>query len=159
MPPTSTNAAEEILEKKDAAPVATACLIIACVALLGAIAFQLIEVAEYRRAIKYKEDRSPGEKQAKEHMKDFHDKVQGILAAAPAGAAEGTEEAGTPEEPATGDEGKAEPEEKTEDTTEKGEKTGAPADETKTQEPADEKTDEKTDGAADEKDAGGAEEE
>jgi len=39
---------EEIIERKEGSPVATSCLIIACVAILGAISLQIAEITQVR---------------------------------------------------------------------------------------------------------------
>ena len=46
-----TGSTEDIIEKKASSPVATSCLVIACVGLLGAIFFQVWEIADYRSKI------------------------------------------------------------------------------------------------------------
>ncbi|MEC7923264.1 MAG: hypothetical protein VX496_07705 [Planctomycetota bacterium] len=51
---------EEIIERKEGSPVATSCLIIATVAILGAIALQIAELAQIRT------EYHPGEKMANE---------------------------------------------------------------------------------------------
>ena len=39
---------EEIIERKEGSPVATSCLVIACVAILGAISLQIAEITQVR---------------------------------------------------------------------------------------------------------------
>ena len=41
---------EEIIERKEGSPVATSCLIIACVAILGAISLQIAALTQQRDA-------------------------------------------------------------------------------------------------------------
>lgn len=52
-PTTGTN--EEIIEKRDTSPVATSCVILATLALLGAIALQLFELGEHRAELTSRE--------------------------------------------------------------------------------------------------------
>lgn len=47
----ATTSNEEIIEKSATAPIATSCLVIACVALIGAIAFQIAEIASYKTGV------------------------------------------------------------------------------------------------------------
>ncbi|MCZ6795666.1 MAG: hypothetical protein O7J95_18835 [Planctomycetota bacterium] len=44
--PTPTGSNEEIIEKRDSSPVATSCLVIAVLALIGAVVFHLYEIGE-----------------------------------------------------------------------------------------------------------------
>lgn len=74
----STNAAEEIIEKKTSSPLATSCLILAVVALLGAIALQLAELGEYRKGAPVSGP-LPGAKQARDDSKSLGDRVDKIL--------------------------------------------------------------------------------
>jgi hypothetical protein len=104
MSPTASN--EEIIEKKPSAPVATACLIIAAIALLGAILLQLIELGEYRTGIAAG-DKSPAVTKVKASLKKMGDEVAGILERT-AGAAAGEGEA-APAEPKAGGAEAAEP--------------------------------------------------
>ena len=39
---------EEIIERKEGSPVATSCLVIACVAILGAVSLQIAELTQVR---------------------------------------------------------------------------------------------------------------
>src|SRR5262245_9793019 len=105
MSPTASN--EEIIEKKPSAPVATACLIISAVALIGAITLQLMELGEYRTGIAAS-DKDPAATRVNAALKKLKDEVSTVLektagagadagAAAPetkAGGAEATEPAG-----------------------------------------------------------------
>ncbi len=78
MPP--TNASEEIIEKKAGSPVATSCLIIAMIALLGAIVFQVMELAEYRRGVlAYDKDPDPAKKKADLDIKKFRADFTAII--------------------------------------------------------------------------------
>jgi len=138
MPPTS--AAEEIIEKKTGSPIATSCLILSVVAILGAIVLQLAELGEYRRG-QLDQGRTPGKALAKKDLDKLRSEVKAIVEK----KAAGVDEAAPPDEEATppdeappkeetdgakdepADDAKAAPEEKPE------EKPGEPA------EPADEK--------------------
>lgn len=84
MPPT-TGTNEEIIEKKDSSPAATSCVLVATIALLGAIVLQLMELGELKRQL------SPKEAQAlttgrykkaviQQKLQAIDDRVEGILA-------------------------------------------------------------------------------
>ena len=73
--PASSNMTEEIIEKKASAPVAMSCLIIACVAILGAIAFQITEIAGYLSGAQQDEPIAL----AKRETKKFSQDVQAVL--------------------------------------------------------------------------------
>ena len=82
---TGTNSSEEIIEKKAGSPVASSCLVLACVALLGAIAFQVAEIAEYRtgrNAISTNPNRGPGAVRASSDIKTITNEVDDVLALA-----------------------------------------------------------------------------
>ena len=59
MPLTTTNS-EEIIEKKDSSPVATSCLLIAAVALVGAIVLQLAQYVEQTQDLSERQLKSLG---------------------------------------------------------------------------------------------------
>jgi hypothetical protein len=84
MPPTSP-AGEEVVEKKASAPVSTACLIIACAALLGGIIFQVLEIADYRSGPGDPKDLAA--KKYKTDLKKLKDAVEETLSKAAVGAA------------------------------------------------------------------------
>lgn len=89
---TGTNSTEEIIEKRASAPVATSCLIIACVAILGAIAFQVAEIAEYRSGrdgISTRPGEGAGEIKARKDIDRVNKEVEETLAKAVTPAAEG----------------------------------------------------------------------
>ncbi len=86
MPPTSV--AEEIIEKKPGSPLATACLVLSIVAILGAIALQIAEIGEYRRGTLGTGQRTPGASKAQKDADALHARVEEILTrAAPGGNA------------------------------------------------------------------------
>ena len=53
----ATNKSEEIIERKEGSPLATSCLILAFVAILGAISLQVAEITEIRAKWKTGEER------------------------------------------------------------------------------------------------------
>jgi hypothetical protein len=146
MPPTS--ATEEIIEKKSSSPVATSCLIIAMIAMLAAMAFQLIELGEYRK------NPLPADiaKKRSVDITNFQKSVNDILAKTAAGgdAAVDTDKPGDETPPAKADDadaGKEKPDAKEPKADEKK------ADEAK---PGDEKADAAGEGADAKPDAGDA---
>ena len=83
MPP-STNAPDDIIEKKDTAPVTTACLVIAAVALVAAIVIQLMEIGQYRREpLKTVTLQYPGAALADQAQKEFKGKVAALIQLGP----------------------------------------------------------------------------
>jgi hypothetical protein len=83
MSPTNPTS-EEVVEKKASAPVSTACLIIACLALLGGIVFQVMEIAEYRSGTGDPKDQAS--KRYKADLKKLKDAVEETLSKATVGA-------------------------------------------------------------------------
>jgi hypothetical protein len=83
MPPTNPTS-EEVVEKKASAPVTTACLIIACIALLGGIIFQVMEIAEYRSGAGDPKDQAS--KRYKTDIKNLKEAVEETLSKATVGA-------------------------------------------------------------------------
>jgi len=80
MAQTSTNSSEEIIEKKASSPIATSCLIIACLALFGAILFQLVEIGQYRSgSVPTNVKKGPGQDQAAKFTKTMKDAVSSII--------------------------------------------------------------------------------
>ena len=76
-----TGTGEEIIEKKATSPVASACLLIACVALVGSIVFQIAEVAAYRTGgrVPLNIRKGVGQDKADNFIKAFRLDVQEIL--------------------------------------------------------------------------------
>jgi hypothetical protein len=71
---------EEIIEKSDRSPVATSCLVIAAVALLGAMTIQVLEIAQYRKGVLLHKNRpNPGMLVARADIADFKKEVDGII--------------------------------------------------------------------------------
>jgi hypothetical protein len=83
MPPTNPTS-EEVVEKKASAPVTTACLIIACIALLGGIIFQVMEITEYRSGPGDPKDQAS--KRYKTDIKNLKQAVEDTLSKATVGA-------------------------------------------------------------------------
>src|SRR5688572_11815210 len=78
MPPTHTT--EEIIEKKASSPIATSCLVIAVVALLGGMIFQILEIGQYRRpGIETLNRPNPGIEKAKADLEILKRKVKAIV--------------------------------------------------------------------------------
>jgi hypothetical protein len=112
--PTAKSSTEEVIEKRDASPVAAACLILAAVALLGALALQIAEIAEYREGFlpAQAEAENPAGDLLRRDLRAFEQSVDSVLTtnAVPGGAEVGAPAgAGSAEEPA--EEPAAEPEE------------------------------------------------
>ena len=134
MPSTSVNSTEEIIEKRASAPVATTCLILSCAALLVAIVFQVIELAQYRSGTTPASiSRGWGQDKAKKDMGAFKADVERIRAecAQVLGTAkveEGAEDTSSTEPPTSSTDTSST------DATAK-EKEAAPADEVKAEEP------------------------
>lgn len=76
MPPASSS--EEIIEKKSSAPMAVAALVVATLALVGACAFNIAEIAEYRRG-SVLADAKPGMAYARKASTDFAKKVDEVI--------------------------------------------------------------------------------
>ncbi|MGQ9591542.1 MAG: hypothetical protein ACUVYA_14760 [Planctomycetota bacterium] len=85
---------EEIIEKRTTDPVALTCLVGACVALLGAIIFQVSEIAAYRAggapAVVKK---GPGQDRADKFLRQLQDDIDNAIRASTPGAA-GEKESG-----------------------------------------------------------------
>ena len=112
MPPTSP-AGEEVVEKRASAPVSTACLIIACAALLGGIIFQVLEIAEYRSgtgdpkdmaAKRYKADVRKLDEQVEEILSKAASSATDTAPGAPTDTAPGAPTDTAPATPGAGDE-------------------------------------------------------
>ena len=72
---------EEIIEKKDSSPVATASLIVSCVALIGAVWFCVDEIMTYRQDLSARVEAadSPGTLTAKNDLRELRTRVSRIL--------------------------------------------------------------------------------
>lgn len=78
MPP--THSTEEIIEKKASSPIATSCLVIAVVALIGGMIFQILEIGQYRRpGIETLNKPNPGVEKAKADIDALKRKVKAIV--------------------------------------------------------------------------------
>ncbi|HVR76608.1 MAG TPA: hypothetical protein VMT52_19925 [Planctomycetota bacterium] len=78
MPP--THPTEEIIEKKASSPIATSCLVIAVVALMGGMIFQLLEIGQYRRpGIETLNRPTPGVEKMKADIEVLKRKVKAIV--------------------------------------------------------------------------------
>ena len=101
MPTTNTNPTEEIIEKKASAPVATACLILACVFLIGAIVFSVAEIAAYRSGeATVNVSKGIGQDKAGKYLTGFKNRVDDLLKNTAPGTepAEGGASSDTPKE-------------------------------------------------------------
>ncbi len=76
---------EEIIEKKEASPLATASLIVSCVALLGAIAFCVAELVEYRAGLSPAQaaEQDPASAIVQRDLRAFKADVEQILSGSP----------------------------------------------------------------------------
>ena len=91
MSPTNTSN-EEIIERSERSPVATSCLVIAALALLGAIVIQVAEIAQYRGgALKYAKKSTPGMLTAQADVREFKKDVEEIITGAGESATVDTE--------------------------------------------------------------------
>ena len=72
---------EEIIEKKESTPVASASLILSFVAILAAIVFCLLEVTDYRNGLSAiaADSATPGMSTAKRDLDALRQRVNGIL--------------------------------------------------------------------------------
>jgi hypothetical protein len=127
MPP--THSTEEIIEKKASSPIATSCLVIAAVALLGGMVFQILETGQYRRpGIETLNSPNPGVEKSKADLEIFRKKVKAIVdqpvgEPGDAGAADPGDTEPTPGEPT--EDGDADPGEPA-DTVDPAADTGTP---------------------------------
>jgi hypothetical protein len=69
---------EEIIEKKESTPVASASLILSCLAMLAAIVFCVLEVMDYRKSPLTDSD-TPGMATARRDLTDLKQRVSSIL--------------------------------------------------------------------------------
>lgn len=84
----ATNSNEEIIEKRATAPIATSCLVIACVALMGAIIFQIVEIAAYRTGVAEPARINQGiaQDKAAKYMSQLKKDVEAVEALTPSGS-------------------------------------------------------------------------
>jgi hypothetical protein len=85
---------DDIIEKKASAPVATSCLVIACVALIGAIVFQLLEIGEYRSSVTIPATVKKGVAQDQYAKKDIDRLNEAVTTAITASSSAGEGDAG-----------------------------------------------------------------
>lgn len=78
-PTNGTN--EDVIEKRDSSPVATAALVIAVVSIFAAISLQIAEVSEIRRGIPESELKMSGKRRAQKDLRDFTGQVETTLKA------------------------------------------------------------------------------
>ena len=70
---------EEIIERKEASPVATSCLVIACVAILGAISLQIAELTQVRAEWSLEEKNQNRVLHVQDDLEEIEGKIKGIL--------------------------------------------------------------------------------
>ena len=70
---------EEIIERKEASPVATSCLVIACVAILGAISLQIAELTQVRAEWSLEEKNQNRVLHVEDDLEEISAKIKGIL--------------------------------------------------------------------------------
>jgi hypothetical protein len=70
---------EEIIEKRPSNPVATACLILASVALLGGIAYQIAEISEVRATKPVDSAADQHRRLFEKHKRDFEGSVKKVI--------------------------------------------------------------------------------
>ncbi len=70
---------EEIIERKEGSPVATSCLIIACVAILGAVSLQIAEITQVRAEWSLEEKTLNRVTHVQDDLETITDKIDGIL--------------------------------------------------------------------------------
>ena len=70
---------EEIIERKEASPVATSCLVIACVAILGAISLQIAELTQVRAEWSLDEKNQNRVLHVQDDLEEIEAKIDGIL--------------------------------------------------------------------------------
>jgi len=73
----ATNTTEEIIEKRDTSPLATSCLAVALLAIIGAITFQVMELAEIRADWAVTERDQGKILRAKREVADLESRVSG----------------------------------------------------------------------------------
>tara|TARA_B100001167_G_scaffold162528_1_gene110523 strand:+ start:875 stop:1321 length:447 start_codon:yes stop_codon:yes gene_type:complete len=70
---------EEIIERKEGSPVATSCLVIACVAILGAISLQIAEITQVRADWSLEEKNLNRVLHVEDDLEAITSKIDGIL--------------------------------------------------------------------------------
>ena len=70
---------EEIIERKEGSPVATSCLIIACVAILGAVSLQIAEITQVRAEWSLEEKNLNKDTHVQDDLDAITGKIEGIL--------------------------------------------------------------------------------
>jgi len=70
---------EEIIERKEGSPVATSCLIIACVAILGAVSLQIAEITQVRAEWSLEEKNLNRVTHVQDDLETITGKIDGIL--------------------------------------------------------------------------------
>ena len=70
---------EEIIERKEASPVATSCLVIACVAILGAVSLQIAELTQVRADWSLEEKNLNRVLHVEDDLEAITSKIDGIL--------------------------------------------------------------------------------
>ena len=70
---------EEIIERKESSPVATSCLVIACVAILGAISLQIAELTQVRAEWSLDEKNQNRVLHVQDDLEEIEAKIDGIL--------------------------------------------------------------------------------
>ncbi len=70
---------EEIIERKEASPVATSCLVIACVAILGAVSLQIAELTQVRAEWSLEEKNLNRVLHVEDDLEAITSKIDGIL--------------------------------------------------------------------------------
>ena len=70
---------EEIIERKEGSPVATSCLVIACVAILGAVSLQIAEITQVRAGWSLEEKNLNRVTHVQDDLDTITGKIDGIL--------------------------------------------------------------------------------
>tara|TARA_B100000809_G_scaffold263249_1_gene316040 strand:- start:1202 stop:1651 length:450 start_codon:yes stop_codon:yes gene_type:complete len=70
---------EEIIERKEGSPVASSCLVIACVAILGAISLQIAELTQVRAEWSLEEKNQNKVLHVADDLEALTDRIDGIL--------------------------------------------------------------------------------
>ncbi len=107
---------EEIIEKKESSPVATASLILSCVAMIGAIVFCVVEITDYRTGLdaRLEAEARPGEKTLQGDLRNLASRVDSILKDEPFDDEDGDDEEALEDEEMD-DEGEPEEDEEMDD--------------------------------------------
>tara|TARA_Y100000780_G_scaffold132814_1_gene119585 strand:+ start:280 stop:714 length:435 start_codon:yes stop_codon:yes gene_type:complete len=70
---------EEIIERKEGSPVATSCLVIACVAILGAVSLQIAELTQVRAKWSLEEKNLNKVTHVQDDLDTITSKIEGII--------------------------------------------------------------------------------